>query len=105
MGWTFMTVTIIQEKCDPKAADDKKLPNNAYLIQYEVEGKVVHDIAMAQKAVDIFDQYYDKYKKGFKWLKQAGGQLKPMESTSTTKEEEKETISTTTSTTTRLRYY
>ncbi len=77
MGWTFMTVTIIQEKCDPKAADDKKLPNNAYLIQYEVEGKVVHDIAMAQKAVDIFDQYYDKYKKGFKWLKQAGGQLRP----------------------------
>ena len=72
-----MTVTIIQEKCDPKAADDKQLPNNAYLIQYEVEGKVVHDIAMSQKAVDIFDHYYDKYKKGFKWLKQAGGQLRP----------------------------
>ena len=72
-----MTVTIISEKCDPKAADDKQLPNNAYLIQYEVEGKVVHDIAMSQKAVDIFDHYYDKYKKGFKWLKQAGGQLRP----------------------------
>ena len=72
-----MTVTIIAEKCDPKAADDKKLPNNAYLIQYEVEGKVVHDIAMAQKAVDIFDQYYDKYKKGFKWLKQSKGTQKP----------------------------
>ena len=43
----------------------------------EVEGKVVHDIAMSQKAVDIFDHYYDKYKKGFKWLKQAGGQLRP----------------------------
>ncbi len=72
-----MTVTIISEKCDPKAADDKQLPNNAYLIQYEIEGKVVHDIAMSQKAVDIFDHYYDKYKKGFKWLKQAGGQLRP----------------------------
>ena len=72
-----MTVTIIAEKCDPKAADDKKLPNNAYLIQYEVEGKVVHDIAMAQKAVDIFDQYYDKYKKGFKWLKQTQGTVRP----------------------------
>ena len=72
-----MTVTIIAEKCDPKAADDKKLPNNAYLIQYEVEGKVVHDIAMAQKAVDIFDHYYDKYKKEFKWLKQSKGTLRP----------------------------
>ena len=72
-----MTVTIIAEKCDPKAADDKKLPNNAYLIQYEVEGKVVHDIAMSQKAVDIFDHYYDKYKKNFVTFKQAGGIANP----------------------------
>ena len=72
-----MTVTLIQEKCDPKAADDKQLPNNAYLIQYEVEGKVSHDIAMAQMAVDLFDHYYDKYKKGFKWLKQSNGTQKP----------------------------
>ena len=47
------------------------------MIQYEVDGKVVHDIAMAQKAVDIFDHYYDKYKKGFKWLKQSNGTQKP----------------------------
>ena len=36
---------IIHEKCDPKLAEDKKLPYTAYLIQYEVEGKVEHDIA------------------------------------------------------------
>ena len=68
---------IIHEKCDPKLAQDKKLPYTAYLIQYEVEGKVEHDIAMGQKAVDIFDHYYDKYKKGFKWLRQSGGTQKP----------------------------
>ena len=72
-----MSVTVIAEKCDPKAAEDKSLPYTAYLIQYEHEGKVQHDIAMGQKAVDIFDHYYDKYKKGFKWLKQAGGTQKP----------------------------
>ena len=77
MGWTFMSVTVIAEKCDPKAAEDKTLPYTAYLIQYEHEGKVQHDIAMGQKAVDIFDHYYDKYKKGFKWLKQSGGTQKP----------------------------
>ena len=72
-----MSVTVIQEKCDPKAAEDKSLPYTAYLIQYENEGKIEHDIAMGQKAVDIFDHYYDKYKKGFKWLKQSGGTQKP----------------------------
>ncbi len=75
MGWTFMRV--IHEKCDPKLAEDRQLPYTSYLIQYEVEGKVEHDIAMGSRAVDIFDHYYDKYKKGFKWLKQTGGTVRP----------------------------
>jgi len=68
---------VIHEKCDPKLADDRQLPYTAYLIQYEVEGKIEHDIAMGSRAVDIFDHYYDKYKKGFKWLKQTGGTVRP----------------------------
>ena len=68
---------IIHEKCDPKLAEDKKLPYTAYLIQYEVEGKVQHDIAMGTSQVEIFDIYYDKYKKGLKWLKQSEGRQKP----------------------------
>ena len=68
---------VIHEKCDPKLAEDRQLPYTAYLIQYEVEGKIEHDIAMGSRAVDIFDHYYDKYKKGFKWLKQSNGTQKP----------------------------
>ena len=68
---------VIHEKCDPKLAEDRQLPYTAYLIQYEVEGKIEHDIAMGSRAVDIFDHYYDKYKKGFKWLRQSGGTQKP----------------------------
>ena len=68
---------VIHEKCDPKLAEDRQLPYTAYLIQYEVEGKIEHDIAMGSRAVDIFDHYYDKYKKGFKWLKQTGGTVSP----------------------------
>ena len=68
---------VIHEKCDLEKDDNTKLPYTAYIIQYEVEGKVEHDIAMAQKAADIFDHYYDKYKKGFKWLKQSKGTQKP----------------------------
>ena len=68
---------VIHEKCDLEKDNNTKLPYTAYVIQYEHEGKIVHDIAMGQKASDIFDHYYDKYKKGFKWLKQAGGTLRP----------------------------
>ena len=68
---------VIHEKCDPKLAEDRQLPYTAYLIQYEVEGKIEHDIAMGSRAVYIFDHYYDKYKKGFKWLKQTGGTVRP----------------------------
>ena len=72
-----MSITVIHEKCDPKLAEDRQLPYTSYLIQYEVEGKIEHDIAMGTRAVDIFDHYYDKYKKGFKWLKQSKGTQKP----------------------------
>ena len=68
---------ILHEKCDPKLAQDKKLPYTAYLVQYEVDGKVHHDIAVAGAAVELFDTYYDKYKKDFKWLKQAEGRNAP----------------------------
>ena len=68
---------VIHEKCDLEKDNNTKLPYTAYVIQYEHEGKIEHDIAMAQKAVDIFDHYYDKYKKGFKWLKQSNGTQKP----------------------------
>ena len=57
-----MSVTVIHEKCDLEKHNNIKLPYTAYVVQYEVEGNLVHDIAMAQKAVDIFDHYYDKYK-------------------------------------------
>ena len=72
-----MSITVIHEKCDLEKDNNTKLPYTAYLIQYEVEGKTHHDIAMGSKAVDIFDHYYDKYKKGFKWLKQSKGTQKP----------------------------
>ena len=72
-----MSVTVIHEKCDLEKHNNIKLPYTAYVVQYEVEGNLVHDIAMAQKAVDIFDHYYDKYKKDFVTFKQAGGIANP----------------------------
>ncbi len=68
---------IIHEDCDPELAKNKKLPNNAYLIEYIKEGVKTYDITMSQKAADIFDYYYDKYKKGFVTMNQTAGQLRP----------------------------
>ena len=77
MGWTFMSITVIHEKCDLEKDNNTKLPYTAYLIQYEVEGKLEHDIAMGDSQVELFDNYYDKYKKGLKWLKQTSGTVRP----------------------------
>ena len=68
---------VIQEKCDPKLAEDRKLPYTAYLIEYKVEGKATYDIAMGDSQVEIFDTYYDKYKKDFVGFKQTEGRQRP----------------------------
>ena len=72
---------ILHENCDPKLAQDKKLPYTAYLVQYLVEENNVlqtrHDVVVAGQAVELFDHYYDKYKKNFKWLKQSEGRVAP----------------------------
>ena len=48
-----MSVNVIHERCDLEKDNNNKLPYTAYVIQYEVEGNLVHDIAMAQKAVAV----------------------------------------------------
>ena len=69
---------VLYENCKPEEVNTKQLPYSAYLIEYEHEGATKYDIAVAGKAVDIFDHYYDKYKKGFKNLKQSEGLINPM---------------------------
>ena len=40
-----MSVNVIHERCDLEKDNNNKLPYTAYVIQYEVEGNLVHDIA------------------------------------------------------------
>ena len=68
---------IIHENCDPELANDKTLPNNAFLIEYKVDGVVCYDITSAAKQSEIFDHYYDKYKSGFVTMRQAEGRINP----------------------------
>ena len=59
-----MSLNVIHAKCEKAAADDPSLPRNAYLVTYVVEDKITYDIVMADGRVDIFDEYWDKYKEG-----------------------------------------
>ena len=40
-----MSITVIHEKCDLEKHNNIKLPYTAYVVQYEIEGNLVHDIA------------------------------------------------------------
>jgi len=53
---------ILNENCDPKVAQDTKLPYTAYLIQYADKDVVKYDLTIGDSQVEMFDHYYDKYK-------------------------------------------
>ena len=70
-------IKILEEGCAPAAAEDKTLPYTAYLVEYKKDGESHYDIAMSSKAVDLFDHYYDAFKKDFVTFKQAEGRVAP----------------------------
>jgi len=68
---------ILHEKCDPALSLDRSLPYTAYMIEY-VEGETTcYDIASCAKQADIFDHYWDKYKKDFVNMTQTEGRVNP----------------------------
>ena len=70
---------ILFENCDPEKAEDRGLPNNSFLVEYKVDESAVssYDIAAAAKQSEIFDHYYDRYKKGFVTMNQTEGRINP----------------------------
>jgi hypothetical protein len=70
---------ILFENCDPEKADNRELPNNSFLVEYKTEEDdlILYDIAAASKQSEIFDHYYDKYKKGFVTMNQTEGRINP----------------------------
>tara|TARA_Y100001938_G_scaffold150426_2_gene241279 strand:+ start:788 stop:1054 length:267 start_codon:yes stop_codon:yes gene_type:complete len=70
-------IKTIQTNCPVTAADDRSLPYTAYIVCYLVDGEEHYDIVSSSKNVDIFDHYWDKYKKDFKWYKQTEGRISP----------------------------
>tara|TARA_B100002019_G_scaffold288635_1_gene302619 strand:+ start:6995 stop:7249 length:255 start_codon:yes stop_codon:yes gene_type:complete len=68
---------MIKENARPEDANNRDLPNNAYLVNYlDEKDQPKYDIVMGVQ-VKIFDHYYDKYKKKFKGFEQTQGRISP----------------------------
>jgi len=68
---------IIHEDCDPSISLDKTLPYTAYLVEYLIDGISHYDISIGRNQVEMFDYYYDKYKKDFIKFTQSEGRANP----------------------------
>jgi len=55
---------VLQEKTTHQVANDKSLPNDAYLITYVVNGERYMDLTRCKSQVSLFDMYYDTYGAG-----------------------------------------
>ena len=53
------------------------LPNSKEVVTYIKDGTPTYDISSAQKQVEIFDRYYDKYKKDLISIVQSKGTANP----------------------------
>ncbi len=69
--------TILMTDCHTSDANDRSLPTDAFLVEYQIDGETFYDITRTQKEVKLFDMYYDTFGKGlikFRWTK---GTIKP----------------------------
>lgn len=77
MGWSLLSIRILHQNCDPKLADDRTLPYTTYVVTYQNDNEVLYDIVIANKKIDIFDHYWDKYRENFISFKQTEGRINP----------------------------
>ena len=68
---------IIHEDCDPSLGQDRSLPYTASLVEYSQSGITKFDIVTAAKQVDIFDDYWDKYRHDLIRMTQTEGRVNP----------------------------
>tara|TARA_B100001939_G_scaffold284226_1_gene253790 strand:+ start:1008 stop:1274 length:267 start_codon:yes stop_codon:yes gene_type:complete len=70
-------IRVIHSDCDPSISEDRTLPSNAYLVEYLQDGVTHFDVVTCQKKVEIFDEYWDKYKKDLINITQTEGRINP----------------------------
>jgi len=84
-----LKIKILHQNCDPALAEDRTLPYNAYIVKYIDDEVYCYDIVISNKQADIFDYYWDKYRKGLIKFKQTEGRVNPKLWGNQTKESKK----------------
>jgi len=72
-----LSVKVLHKNCDPSLAEDRTLPYSAYIVKYLDDDQYNYDIVIANKRVDIFDYYWDRYREGLIAFKQTEGRVNP----------------------------
>lgn len=70
-------MVVLHQNCDPELANDRSLPYTAYLVTYEIDGAIAHDLVIPHNKIEMFDYYWDKYREGLKGWKQSEGRVNP----------------------------
>ena len=68
---------VIQYNTTLDKSKDKYFTSDAYLVWYNVEGNEILDVTRSAKKSNIFDMYYDKYKKDLKRIEYGPGTINP----------------------------
>lgn len=68
---------VLHQDCTPEVANDRSLPYNTYLVTYQDDGVKKYDLVLANKKVDIFDYYWDRYRGDLIAFKQSEGRTNP----------------------------
>ena len=70
-------VEIMIENGTWEQVNTKECPNDARIIKYEVDGQLRYDLTRSQKAVSIFNMYWDKFRDGLKAIEYGQGTYNP----------------------------
>jgi hypothetical protein len=68
---------VLHQDCNPEVANDRSLPYNTYLVSYIDDEVEKYDLVLANKKIEIFDYYWDKYREGLLSFKQSEGRMNP----------------------------
>jgi hypothetical protein len=50
---------VLKQNCTLEEAQDPSVPTDAYIVTYEIDGKVFYDLTRCGKRINLFDMYYD----------------------------------------------
>lgn len=70
-------VEIMIENGTWEQVNTKECPNDARIVKYMVNGELRFDLTRSQKAVCIFDMYWDKFRDGLKAIDYGQGSYNP----------------------------